>query len=87
MYDEAIQITIASTYLRHTIQQQKKKTFRSRDLTTVTFKFQDLSRLLQFCVVNFCAILGDDPCKHGLLQLSWQNYHNDIDNLFKSLLK
>ena len=32
-------------------------------------------------------LLGDDPCKHGLLQLSWQNYHNDIDNLFKALLK
>ena len=33
------------------------------------------------------VILGDDPFKHGLLQLSWQNYHNDIDNLFKALLK
>ena len=30
--------------------------------------------------------LGDDPCKHRFLQLSWQNYHNDIDNLFKTLM-
>ena len=33
------------------------------------------------------SLLGDDPCKYGLLQLSWQNYRNDIHNLFKALLK
>ena len=35
---------------------------------------------------NFSMLfqLGDNPCKHGLLYLSWQNYHNDIDNLFKN---
>ena len=37
--------------------------------------------------LNVFTQLGDNPCKHGLLQLSWQNYHNDIDNLFKALLK
>ena len=36
-------------------------------------------------IVDFINI-DDDPCKHGLLQLSWQNYQNDIDNLFKALL-
>ena len=31
-------------------------------------------------------ILGDDPCKHGKVQLSSMNVH-DIDILFKTLLK
>ena len=41
--------------------------------------------ILKVLTLQQCSdlhILGDDPCKHGLQQLSWWNYHNDIDNLF-----
>ena len=38
-----------------------------------------------FCLVNALTSsvyilfrLGGDPCKHGLLQLSRRNYHNDV---------
>ena len=33
------------------------------------------------------SLLGEDSCEYRLLQLSWKNYHNDIDNLFKTLLR